>query len=933
MTKAYKLPITEISKYTFNTGENKFAAQFTESCERVAGYVQQSGMEESYLVAETIRTGTVQTIALPAVVDPNDPEKADLDLIRTEVVKSVAKRRQKLEESLKKGYAMVYDQCTQEVRDKLKATKNWENIQAEQSLHKLIKRIEKTCVGFDDRKQSVFNLVQSLKTLFLYSQTEKELVEEYARNFRSLWDTVEAFGGSPGAHQGLVDAELLKQGITNPDDAQLKAMEEVSVEQVKAALLISRASRNKYGKLKNELANNYLLRMNQYPDTYKKAQRILSNYQNTRGKAAAGERQDGEVMRAAEAAVLRQKDQRPTTAASDDVSTMTGRTGGGGGEQEAAEDAHQLLNVTLTQGGELPGDRVYLDGCSTITAFKNKKYLKNIRMEERGVCINCNAVCFYKYEQGLPYINLSHSNAAGAMLLLQHGEQGQTEVALVHTVRGNYEGYTKHKILKAKEARRAQAMMGNPNERDYKGMLGVSQMFSPRELLLRWRLDYKKHCRVEPGTYCEVHDEPVPTNTMTPCMHKAIALGPTEPYEWTNEVPEDDPEFQGLLDENKDTAVYPDISAKLPGVELEEDEQDFQMVTAEPELEFHELAGAALHNAVIDAAGALQQACVNNLSQAPGPALLDGDKDNLVYEIMFDVPDARLFPTDDDPNEPLRDDSDDTLIVAVPGADDDSEPVGQRYPKYITADRKGTRILYVKLQKALYGLMRASLLFYQKLRKEFEQYGLVDNFELTKFSCHMGKLYGPNLSMHLGKKRDYLGVDMEFCNDGALEVLMIVYLKSVIKDFPELRRGRVATPAHNKLVSDRDNDDGRLSGMGGGGVGCDTDNNNRRRTNANKRYGFGGKKQKGRFKQNGRATLNDMSGVRTRGGFGGFGQKSQGGGAGSGNKRKAGSGDGNKRPGKRARDASRNEELILQKYIKYSETYYHYNHLVTFGLN
>ena len=42
------------------------------------------------------------------------------------------------------------------------------------------------------------------------------------------------------------------------------------------------------------------------------------------------------------------------------------------------------------------------------------------------------------------------------------------------------------------------------------------------------------------------------------------------------------------------------------------------------------------------------------------------------------------------------------------------------YRKYIAADRKGTPILYVKLQKALYGLMRASLLFYRKLRKEFK---------------------------------------------------------------------------------------------------------------------------------------------------------------------------------------------------------------------
>ena len=36
------------------------------------------------------------------------------------------------------------------------------------------------------------------------------------------------------------------------------------------------------------------------------------------------------------------------------------------------------------------------------------------------------------------------------------------------------------------------------------------------------------------------------------------------------------------------------------------------------------------------------------------------------------------------------------------------------YWKYVVVDKKGTKILYVKLQKALYGLMWASLLFYRK---------------------------------------------------------------------------------------------------------------------------------------------------------------------------------------------------------------------------
>ncbi len=39
---------------------------------------------------------------------------------------------------------------------------------------------------------------------------------------------------------------------------------------------------------------------------------------------------------------------------------------------------------------------------------------------------------------------------------------------------------------------------------------GISSMFSPRELLVRWRMDYSKHCRVLMGTYCKIHDEPSP---------------------------------------------------------------------------------------------------------------------------------------------------------------------------------------------------------------------------------------------------------------------------------------------------------------------------------------------------------------------------------------------------------------------------------------
>ncbi len=62
----------------------------------------------------------------------------------------------------------MYAQCSNEVKEKLEASSNWQRIQDEQSLlHELIQKVERICIGFDDHKQEVYNLVQSLKMLFL----------------------------------------------------------------------------------------------------------------------------------------------------------------------------------------------------------------------------------------------------------------------------------------------------------------------------------------------------------------------------------------------------------------------------------------------------------------------------------------------------------------------------------------------------------------------------------------------------------------------------------------------------------------------------------------------------------------------------------------------------------------------------------------------
>ena len=63
---------------------------------------------------------------------------------------------------------------------------------------------------------------------------------------------------------------------------------------------------------------------------------------------------------------------------------------------EGDEDAKRKggfmgIQVAMLQGKDLPSNRSYLDNCPTFTAFKNAKYIRNIKAQKKGMQANCNA--------------------------------------------------------------------------------------------------------------------------------------------------------------------------------------------------------------------------------------------------------------------------------------------------------------------------------------------------------------------------------------------------------------------------------------------------------------------------------------------------------------------------------------------------------------
>ena len=193
------------------------------------------------------------------------------------------------------------------------------------------------------------------------------------------------------------------------------------------------------------------------------------------------------------------------------------------------------------------------------------------------------------------------------------------------------------------------------------------------------------------------------------------------------------------------------------------------------------------------------------------------------------------------------------------------------YRQYVSTDKRGNPVLYMQLYKSVYGLMRSSLLFYRKLRGELESYGLtvnpydpcvanmmvpksmavesperhrsegnpppvdetanvdsdlvqltvlwhvddlkiscVNEFEITKLLLYLKSIYGNNISINRGKVHDYLGMTMDFSEDGVFRVTMLPFIDTIFADFPEPITRSAPSPYTDYLFKVRDEEDAQL---------------------------------------------------------------------------------------------------------------------------
>ena len=203
---------------------------------------------------------------------------------------------------------------------------------------------------------------------------------------------------------------------------------------------------------------------------------------------------------------------------------------------------------------------------------------------------------------------------------------------------------------------------------------------------------------------------------------------------------------------------------------------------------------------------------------------------------VIDAMENRMVAVVDIPGAFMQADMDPGVYVRIEGAMAEllMEIDYDMYHPHMVME-KGKPMIYVELLKALYGTLRAARLFWETLSGKLQEWGFtlnaydsciankqvdghqctitwhVDDLKISHVDEHvvrsiiqkMQDTFGQHseLSMHIGKRHDYLGMILDFTTPGTLEIDMSDYIQVILQDTPINLRGTSMVPAAKHLFT------------------------------------------------------------------------------------------------------------------------------------
>ena len=282
-SKKFEGRIDDLKGHVYDTRSAWVSADlYTKTTEEILEYINR-----------TYKNGpdVVTCLQTKTFVPPDKPEDPDPDAGETDKaiwkkkVELFVKKEDELKETLKQVHGVIYGQCSESMRDRLDALASTAKILKDKDPIGLLGNIQ-ACMLKVEGKQNPYHTAHSaIRKLYTFSQGRLSL-QQYLESFKNSVDVIEHIGCAIGPNF----KELIVTEMNDTGETEDTATATVREKYLATAYLLG-SDRARFGKLIDDLQNNFLQGTDNYPKTLVDAHSLLLHWKHDNNNSNSAQQQ------------------------------------------------------------------------------------------------------------------------------------------------------------------------------------------------------------------------------------------------------------------------------------------------------------------------------------------------------------------------------------------------------------------------------------------------------------------------------------------------------------------------------------------------------------------------------------------------------------------------------------------------------------------